>query len=117
MIRGIIRSDSYLDMFGVVVVVVCFTSLGMLLLRQRCAGGDGDDVRRRLSSTIAGRGGSGAGLSLRGGSKTGPLAFDTQTVADRKPQQRRSNGNSTPQGSRGSGGPGMTFTPRPTPAP
>ncbi len=124
-IRGIIRSDSYLDMTGVVVAIVCLTSLGMFFLRQRCAGGDEDDVRRRLSSTIAGAsrgsgggGGGWAGTSLRG-SRTGPLAFDTQTIADRRKPQRRSN---TPQHGGlatggGTGGPGMMFTPRPTPAP
>lgn len=109
-IRGIIRSDSYFDMAGVVVAVVCLTSLGLLFLR-RCPAAD-DDVRRRLSSTLGGRGSSGdLSMSLRG-SKTGlSSAADTLGVAGRK-QQRRSK---TSEFKR-SDSPGA-FTPGATPAP
>lgn len=96
-IRGIIRSESYFDMAGVVVAVVCFTSLGLLLLRR---------------TTLGGRGSSGdLSSSLRGG-KAGLLAADTTGVAGRK-QQRSSRKSSAFK----RGDSPRSFTPEATPAP
>lgn len=98
-IRGIIRSDSYFDMAGVVVAVVFFTSLGLFFLR-RCPAAD-DEVQRRLSSTLGGRGNFG---DLTGSPRGSKMGADTLSAAGWK-QQR---------GSTDSPG---AFTPGATPAP
>ena len=101
-IRGIIRSDSYFDMAGVVVAVVCFTCLGLFSLR-RCPGEADDEVRRRLSSTLGGRGNFGDLTVSPRGSKTRLSGADTLSLAGWK--QHRGSGDSR-------GG----FTPGATPA-
>lgn len=96
-IRGVIRSDTYVNMMSVVAAIVFFTSLGLFCLR-RCPGEEG--IGRRLSSTI-------------GGGKL--LATDTQNVADWKQHQERSKTSEEYKRNHHSS-PGV-FTPEATPAP
>lgn len=97
-IRGVIRSDTYVNMMSVVAAIVFFTSLGLFCLR-RCPGEEG--IGRRLSSTMVG----GASGEL--------LTTDTQGVADWK-QQRRSRTSGGYKRNHHSSG---VFTPEATPAP
>ncbi|CAM9340391.1 unnamed protein product, partial [Hapterophycus canaliculatus] len=119
-IRGIIRSDSYLDMAGVVVAIVSLTALGLFLLRRRCPGSAGDAAGKRLSLT-ASSGGGGGGASV-GAMQVLPSDLKggeaRQSTGDRRQEQEPRRSKSSPHGDRDQrkGSPDA-YTPQATPAP